>query len=433
MGYKFKILSFLLIFCSLFMVGCTEKKKEVVVEKNPGIEENEEFDLSKLPMEVSKFSELEKGFTEDFKSLDEDAKNELLKELKIKSNEESYLNLLKVFQQEYEPVDKLMDKLKFSIEGFEGEGRYAFKDNLNVLILLDASGSMGKTIGGESQMTIAKRELSKFVKSLPAEANVGLRVYGHKGKGTDEEKELSCSSSELIYGLDKYNESVFTGALNNVNPSGWTPTELAINEASKDLDGKTSEDNTNIIYLVSDGISTCNDNPVEAAKKLYESDLKPVINVIGFNVDAESKAQLEEVTKVTEGQYQDANNAIQLSEQFKEVEEMANKWKEWLSNVDKELDSSSKLNLVDIFNYAARVQQNVVKTNENVLGALDYLKETEEINEKEYNTLLTLHEEYISIIEEKVADLRSDLRSVNTENYSSALEEVEKILYGSNE
>ena len=92
--------------------------------------------------------------------------------------------------------------------------RMQFKENLNVLVILDASGSMGKDIGGQTQMAAAKKAILQFVEELPKEANVGLRVYGHKGTGSSTDKAMSCSSSDLLYPLKPYEK-----ALSNITRS----------------------------------------------------------------------------------------------------------------------------------------------------------------------------------------------------------------------
>ena len=46
-------------------------------------------------------------------------------------------------------------------------------------------------------------------RNLPKEANVGLRVYGHKGSGSSADKGMSCSSSDLLYPLQPYEKECF--------------------------------------------------------------------------------------------------------------------------------------------------------------------------------------------------------------------------------
>src|ERR1700750_245280 len=93
------------------------------------------------------------------------------------------------------------------------DSRYQYKENLNVMVILDASGSMANYEGNVTRMDAAKKAITEFVKGLPKEANVGLRIYGHKGTGNDSDKALSCSSSDLIYPLSMYNAENFESAL----------------------------------------------------------------------------------------------------------------------------------------------------------------------------------------------------------------------------
>ena len=206
-----------------------------------------------------------------------------------------YNGLLAVFQQDFTGPDELIAQLKFQSIGSPDidNPRMQFKENMNVLVILDGSGSMGKNIGSQTQMEAAKKAIVQFVENLPKEANVGIRVYGHEGTGSSEDKAMSCASSDLLYPLQAYDKASFKQSLDQVKPAGWTPTELAIREAKKDLAEFDGEHNTNIVYLVGDGISTCNDDPVAAAKDLYESNITPIINVIGFNVDNRRTAPIE--------------------------------------------------------------------------------------------------------------------------------------------
>ncbi len=101
------------------------------------------------------------------------------------------------------------------------------------MVILDASGSMANYEGSVTRMDAAKKAITEFVKTLPGDANVGLRIYGHKGTGNDSDKALSCSSSELIYPLSNYNAANFEQALSKAVPAGWTPIGHALNEAKK--------------------------------------------------------------------------------------------------------------------------------------------------------------------------------------------------------
>lgn len=415
----------LLLCTSLLLTACgsasddKEKEKEVKVSQ-------QEKEIKQLESDVNKLhKETQGAVTEDITEYDSLQVSELLE----KQKDMSYTGLLKTFRQGFESPDDLMEKLNYTLDtGEMGDSKYSFKDNLNVVVLLDSSGSMGKLVQGKSQMQIAKETLRNFMKELPKEANVALRVYGHKGQGTDSDRDKSCKSSELVYGLEKYNSNKFESALSKVNPSGWTPTELALKDVKKDLEGYGSDKNTNIVYLVSDGVSTCYDKPVQAAKELVESESAPVVNIIGFNVDNEAKEQLVEISKVTKGEYKDVGDSAELSNEFKEVQEMAKKWKAWLKNKKGEISNSSTFNVLDIFNYAARQQKKSVLEKENMDTAIKSLAEDGKITKAEKGKLLAENEKYHSAIEQSIVEFKASLQKVNQESSEGAIKEINQLL-----
>ncbi|MCA9954883.1 MAG: hypothetical protein KC434_09205, partial [Anaerolineales bacterium] len=71
------------------------------------------------------------------------------------------------------------------------------KENINIQIILDASGSMGDPFGGSTRLAVAQAVLADFVDTLPADAQVSLRVYGHTGSRDEADKAVSCQGTEL--------------------------------------------------------------------------------------------------------------------------------------------------------------------------------------------------------------------------------------------
>ncbi len=91
---------------------------------------------------------------------------------------------------------------------------------------------MAAEIGGTTMMQLAKESIEKFADSLPDEANVALRVYGYEGTGSDEDKQLSCESNKLFYEMEPYDSKKFSEALEQFQPSGWTPVAESLLKAS---------------------------------------------------------------------------------------------------------------------------------------------------------------------------------------------------------
>ncbi|TGU53257.1 hypothetical protein EN829_070265, partial [Mesorhizobium sp. M00.F.Ca.ET.186.01.1.1] len=105
------------------------------------------------------------------------------------------------------------------------------------------------------------------------------------------DKQLSCSSSDLVYPLQSYEPKRLDQALALFEPTGWTSIAHSLTLAQQDLAAFSADKNTNVIYLVSDGIETCGGDPVAVAKELSQSQSMPLVNVIGFDVNAEGQKQ----------------------------------------------------------------------------------------------------------------------------------------------
>ncbi|MDN7244893.1 VWA domain-containing protein [Planococcus shenhongbingii] len=249
-----------------------------------------------------------------------------------------YFNYLySLMAHDFQNPQDVLDQLEYALSGTpEADERFAFKENYNVEIILDASGSMANYIGGETRMELAKDSIRKFMAEVPEEANVSLRIYGHEGTGSEADKAASCAAVEEIYERGTYEKEKFEKALNAFEPAGWTPVAGALESAKESFAGLDSKTNTNLIYMVSDGIETCGGDPVATAKTLAASDISPIINVIGFNADAEAQQQLKDVAEAANGIFSNVTDGKELSEQFEQSEEVLRNWKNW--KMDSELD-----------------------------------------------------------------------------------------------
>ncbi|MGN7387266.1 vWA domain-containing protein [Sporosarcina sp. SAFN-015] len=399
----------------------------------------EEVAAAPLPQSLAELEALPAGYTEFISILDEEGQkkiDELTEHLPDISGERSqneldhyYNELLAVFQQDYKGPDELIAKLKFQSIGSPDieNPRMQFKENMNVLVILDGSGSMGKNIGGQTQMEAAKKAIVQFVENLPKEANVGLRVYGHKGTGSSADKAMSCSSSDLLYQLQPYEKSAFKQSLDQVKPAGWTPTELAITEAQKDLANFNGENNTNIVYLVSDGISTCDDDPVAAAKALYDSEITPIINVIGFNVDHDGQRQLKEVANAVEGTYQDVQDAASLQKELDQANEIANQWAAWKKKETTSLEHQKLKKGLEISGYDVDEYRKSLDERSQVGFTLQYFYQTKKIMSREsHDYLRSKNSEYHDWIESQYDALKADLKQMNEMEYSKAIQALEE-------
>uniref|UniRef100_UPI00037029EA VWA domain-containing protein n=1 Tax=Alkalibacillus haloalkaliphilus TaxID=94136 RepID=UPI00037029EA len=281
----------------------TEEEKEVEIEYEE-IEEEEENhedtstesqedvvnldDIDPIPETIEGLASqmpgpfANEGYVRDI--IDEVAdKMEVLGPMSDNPSEEEYELYLRhlywLFAEDYENPRDVIRKWEFAISGTpeSPDDRFQFKENYNVEILLDASGSMGAYVGNRTQMDIAKEAIQSFMAEVPEAANVSLRVYGHEGSSSASDKELSCAGIEQVYGFASYDESDFQEALNQFEPRGWTPLADALEQSREALAEYDASNHTNLIYIVSDGIETCDGDPVKVAQSLAESNAQPII------------------------------------------------------------------------------------------------------------------------------------------------------------
>lgn len=165
-------------------------------------------------------------------------------------------------------------------------------------------------------MTIAKAAVSRFVSQLPNTANVGLLVYGHKGSSQKADQAVSCAGIDTVYPISALNQATFNRAVNSVQPTGYTPITAALQKSEQTINTTTRENAQNVIFVVSDGIETCNGDPVAVARRLHNSKTKVIINVIGFDVDNEAQRQLQAVADAGGGKYFSARSAADLNQIF---------------------------------------------------------------------------------------------------------------------
>lgn len=186
-------------------------------------------------------------------------------------------------------------------QGPEGEG----PGWLRAVIALDASGSMAGQAGGEVKMQAATDAVTRFVTSLPEDAEIGLVVFGHEGSNDESGRTASCAGVDTLVPVGPDAAGAVAEALDAIQPTGWTPLATAIEAAGEALAPEAKE-GEQVVFIVSDGEETCDGDPVAAARTLHVSGTRAIINVIGFDLQAEDRAKLAEVAEVGGGMYLDA-------------------------------------------------------------------------------------------------------------------------------
>ncbi len=172
------------------------------------------------------------------------------------------------------------------------------------MLVLDGSGSMKQadpTSG--TKMDAAKTALRRFIGSAPAQAQVGLTVYGTRTGSSDAEKPQGCQDVQVLSPPRAIDKPALTAAVDGIQPSGYTPIGTALRTAADAL----PDTGARAIVLVSDGEDTCAPpDPCEVARELTAQGATVVVHAVGFAVDAKSRAQLTCIAQVTGGTYTDA-------------------------------------------------------------------------------------------------------------------------------
>ncbi|MCQ6562845.1 vWA domain-containing protein [Paenibacillus mendelii] len=243
---------------------------------------------------------------------------------------------------------------------------------LHISILLDASGSMKAEIAGKSKMDSAKEAILSFAEKMPENAEVSLRVYGHKGTGNKKDKEVSCKSTEEIFHGQGEETNQIKTVLQGVKPAGWTPIANALKSVKQDINPETTN---SIVYVVSDGIETCGGNPVQIAKELNQAKVKTVVNIIGFDVDHEGQKLLRQVATSGGGEFISVDNDEALKKYLdKTYDKLRGEWTLWKEKGAGEANIKKETKQGTINKTQETMQGLVNKENANLLAALTYLE-----------------------------------------------------------
>jgi Mg-chelatase subunit ChlD len=174
----------------------------------------------------------------------------------------------------------------------------------NVMLIVDASGSMKKQVDGESRMAAAKRVLAETLATIPADVRLGLLAYGHR-------KAKDCTDMELVSPIGAEDAATIAGRIQKLNPKGETPIAASLEMAAKSF--LAFKGQMNSIVLVTDGIEECQGDPCAAAAAIKAAGLDLKVNVVGFTLTAAQRKLIECVATETGGTYYDAKNGAALS------------------------------------------------------------------------------------------------------------------------
>ena len=174
----------------------------------------------------------------------------------------------------------------------------------NVLFILDASGSMWGQVDGVAKIKTAREALSKLLTDIPPETNLGLLSYGLFSKD-------SCDDVHYVVSIGANNQKAISDFINKINPKGKTPIAGALKMAGSHLEHIKGQKH---VVLISDGIETCSGDPCKIAGELAKKGINVKIHVVGFDVAAQERQQLECIARAGGGRYFNADSTTGFKE-----------------------------------------------------------------------------------------------------------------------
>lgn len=193
-------------------------------------------------------------------------------------------------------------------------------EQTSIEILIDCSGSMKESIGGmlgdhEPKMEAAKRVLEQTIATMPADVNVGLRVFGQSFRN---DPFVDCQQTALLVPIGTHNRRAIVERIRQMRPFGLTPLTYAIREAAGDLEQMGGRKQ---IILISDGAETCGQDPCMLVRMLTERGFNIKIDIVGLGLrnDRESKIQLNCIANQSGGHFYDSNTSAELVDNLRKI------------------------------------------------------------------------------------------------------------------
>ena len=185
----------------------------------------------------------------------------------------------------------------------------------DILFVLDGSGSMWGQIEGIPKIEAAKKTITRLMDDVPAQARLGFMTYGTTSKD-------DCQDVSVLNAIGSERGAI-KASVAGLQPLGKTPLHTSLQQGISLLSRTEPSDVRKSLVLISDGIETCDGDPCAIARQAKSSGVAMKIHVVGFDVDAEARAQLECIAKKGNGQYFNASDTEGFATAMREVVQVA--------------------------------------------------------------------------------------------------------------
>jgi len=189
-----------------------------------------------------------------------------------------------------------------------------------MVLILDASGSMKDGDGhGSTKIATARSAVKTIIGQLPAEAQVGLMVYGNRVPSTPDHAK-ACGDINLVAPVAPLDKAALTSAVDGIDAKGETPIGASLQRAAAAL----PKGSAGSIVLVSDGEDSCAPPaPCDVAKQLSSGGVQLTVDTVGLKVSGKARSQLTCISQATGGSYTDVQDAAQLADKLGTVTQNA--------------------------------------------------------------------------------------------------------------
>ena len=167
---------------------------------------------------------------------------------------------------------------------------------VEVIIVLDGSGSSAGQIGGVAKIDIARGALRSVLTGAAGDLSIGLVAYGHR-------QQENCSDFELITPPGAIDS--FLAAADGVRSVGRSPIAAATAEAA----AAVTDPDTATIIVITDNADNCSPNPCQTISEIHDEMPGLTISVVGIAIPAGEVAEISCFADITGGLYLRADTA----------------------------------------------------------------------------------------------------------------------------
>ncbi|MDF1661189.1 MAG: VWA domain-containing protein [Planctomycetota bacterium] len=186
----------------------------------------------------------------------------------------------------------------------------ASASDLDVVLVLDASGSMNADVNRERKFDAARKTVRSLLLILEKrDISVGLIVFGHRND--------RCDDIEVAVELGLKNRKTIEAYLQSISATGSTPLAASIEKAGAILKKRGRKEKR--IIVLTDGADTCRGDPQGVARALIKLGIKLKIHVVGFDVKSFAAAELKATAAAGQGDFYAAKDAAQLLRAFQGI------------------------------------------------------------------------------------------------------------------